>query len=383
VKRIRAHRMFFVLCLALLSTFGLTGAESAPIVVPPTTSRTDSPIDPVSGLRSDGRNSALLSPATAAIASAQWTKYEGNPVFGPGPSGSWDSSGVGTPSILFKAGHYELWYSGYSGPNSSYRIGFATSPDGVNWTRSQNNPVLTAGSPGAWDSGYVIVPHVVFHDGIYKMWYRGTDDPTAGLHAGIGYATSTDGATWVKYGGNPVLTVGSDGSWDDEVLFSANVLIEGSTYKMWYSGVDETGSRIGYATSPDGVNWTKYAGNPVLGLGSPGSWDSTSVYYPNVLHNGSTYEMWYSGANGSAYAIGYATSTDGVNWDRYPENPVVTTGPADSWDSKYVLASTVIAQPGMVKMWYTGRDASNVNRIGYAVSPGGVIRFVYLPLTLR
>jgi hypothetical protein len=383
MKRIRAHWMFFVLCFALLGNIGLAGAESAPIAVLSATSAPGAPIDPVSGLTAVRGDPALPSPSIAAAARADWTKYAGNPVFGVGPSGSWDSSGVGTPSVLFKGGRYELWYSGHSGANSSYRIGFATSPDGVNWTRSEDNPVLTTGSPGAWDSGYVMVPHVVFHDGIYKMWFRGTDDPIYSAHAGIGYATSTDGVHWVKYSGNPVLTVGSDGSWDDWMIFSAYVDIEGSSYKLWYSGCDGANCRIGYATSPDGVHWTKYDGNPVLDVGPSGGWDTTNVFYPYVLHNGGAYEMWYSGYNGSAYGIGHATSTNGVSWDRQPDNPVITTGAADSWDSKYVLASSVIAQCGALKMWYTGRDASNVNRIGYAVSADAITRCVYLPLALR
>ena len=51
---------------------------------------------------------------------------------------------------------------------------------------------------------------------------------------------------------------------------------EGDVYKMWYTGYNGAPSNIegkaeyaiGYATSPDGVNWTKHEGNPIFGPGA-------------------------------------------------------------------------------------------------------------------
>ncbi len=66
---------------------------------------------------------------------------------------------------------------------------------------------------------------------------------------------------------NPVLGVGQEGSWDDAAVNYPSVIVDGSNYKMWYGGYDGTNFRIGYATSPDGINWTKADDvNPVLGL---------------------------------------------------------------------------------------------------------------------
>ena len=40
---------------------------------------------------------------------------------------------------------------------------------------------------------------------------------------------------------------------------------------MWYTGVNTFGPtglvQAGYATSSDGLNWTKYSGNPVIPRG--------------------------------------------------------------------------------------------------------------------
>jgi hypothetical protein len=183
---------------------------------------------------------------------------------------------------------------------------FATNALGqTKWTKYEDNPVLDLGASGEWDDYYVYASSVLFEDGIHKMWYSGHD----GSNWRIGYATSPDGIVWTKYEGNPVLNLGAPGAWDDYDVYSPSVLYEDGTYKMWYSGYDGDHNRIGYATSPDGIVWTKYEGNPVLDLGAPGTWDDRGVYHPSVLFYDGTYKMWYSASDGYNERIGYATSS--------------------------------------------------------------------------
>ncbi len=52
---------------------------------------------------------------------------------------------------------------------------------------------------------------------------------------GIGYATSPDGILWEKHPDNPVLDIGAAGEWDDQRIVSPAVLLDGTTYKMWYT----------------------------------------------------------------------------------------------------------------------------------------------------
>lgn len=85
---------------------------------------------------------------------------------------------------------------------------------------------------------------------------------------------------WEKFVGNPVLDLGVSGQWDDTSVVAATVLLDNGVYKMWYAGNDGTNSRIGYATSSDGINWTKYASNPVLDLGVSGEWADFNVNTP-------------------------------------------------------------------------------------------------------
>jgi predicted GH43/DUF377 family glycosyl hydrolase len=175
---------------------------------------------------------------------------------------------------------------------------------------------------------------MVIKDGaIYKMWYTGSDG-TAVPPYRIGYATSPDGITWTKDPSNPIFGLGTSPAWDDTKVYMASVIFNGTAYKMWYTGNNGPNDRIGYATSPDGISWTRYAGNLCSGTsgdgcvfdkGSPGSWDSVAVRKPTVVYYGATYHLWYSGLDGANWRIGYAISPDGITWTRYASNSCLGT----------------------------------------------------------
>ncbi|MFQ5640407.1 MAG: hypothetical protein ACE5IR_20700 [bacterium] len=102
-----------------------------------------------------------------------------------------------------------------------------------------------------------------------------------------------------KYSGNPILGPGPD-AWDGVGVSGATVLFDGSIFQMWYTGYHPDVEEIGYATSTDGKNWTKYAGNPVL-TRTVGGWDGNINDVCVVFANGE-YKMYYSGAaNGSSF----------------------------------------------------------------------------------
>jgi hypothetical protein len=97
-----------------------------------------------------------------------------------------------------------------------------------------------------------------------------------------------------KYEGNPVVVTGTVGSWDSNSVIASTVISDGTTYKMWYTGADAGGIySMGYVTSTNGITWTKYAGNPVI-TGTPGSWDNV-IAMGSVVFDGATYHMWYVG----------------------------------------------------------------------------------------
>ena len=184
--------------------------------------------------------------------------------------------------------------------------------------------------------------------------------------------TGMQGKELLSWSGKPapVLEAGPAGSWDEIGVIGPEVLRMGDDYRMWYTGISGSTYQIGAATSKDGLVWEKYAANPVLTVGEAGSWDEQYVWAPAVLHYSSTWEMWYvgySGATGSQ--IGYATSQDGVNWVKYGGNPVLSASFFDAWESSGLISPHVLYENGRYHMWYSNNPHGY---IGYAVSSDGI-----------
>jgi predicted GH43/DUF377 family glycosyl hydrolase len=64
----------------------------------------------------------------------------------------------------------------------------------------EGNPVLVAGEAGVWDAGGVSSPQVIYHNGLFHMLYTGRDTSTP-IRLAVGYATSEDGYNWTRYEG--------------------------------------------------------------------------------------------------------------------------------------------------------------------------------------
>jgi len=285
--------------------------------------------------------------SSLSYAQTEWTKYEGNPVLDIGPPGTWEDRNISAPCVIKDGNIYKMWYEGQ---NSRRRVGYATSTDGVEWVKYAYNPVFSV------SSNDIEEPFVIKDGETYKMWYERNRD--------IHYATSRNGIIWTNHG----LVLSAAGGWEGGCLDYPVVIKDGETYKMWYRGGDQVPKAIGYATSPDGEDWTKYPGNPVLEVGDEGSWDDHHVQNPAVIKNGDLFEMWYTGVTTEPYyeSIGYATSTDGINWTKHEGNPVLQGDP-ESWEDTAIHDPAVILDGDVYKMWYVGYDGS-VRRIGYAES---------------
>ncbi|MEK7848750.1 MAG: hypothetical protein AAB270_07485, partial [Chloroflexota bacterium] len=263
---------------------------------------------------------------------------------------------AGTPSVIKDSGLYKMWYS-VLGESGKLEIRHATSTNGVNWTAI--GTALT-GTAASWDSDSVGSPSVYLDEGVFRLWYTGVGSDA---RPAIGYATSTDGLNWAKHPRNPVLT-GALGTFEDTGVLHPSVLWDASQalWKMWYSGRAEGGQsvgtlKIGYATSPDGIMWTKHATNPVMVAGPQGSWDSRGVGIATVRKTGTEqfviYYTGYSGVAGSLIAkIGSATSTDGISWGSRQLRWDV--GPTGSWDGRSVGAPFVLMDGEKAMMWDSG-----------------------------
>jgi hypothetical protein len=121
-----------------------------------------------------------------------------------------------------------------------------------------DQPVLMHGEVGTWDEGGVYNPVVIKDSDTLRMWYVGTDN-TENVWAGeshIGYAWSLDGIDWTRYANNPVFTF--ELSVDTVHVLDFNIIKDGDVYKMWYAADMEYyfPTSVGYATSDNGISWT-------------------------------------------------------------------------------------------------------------------------------
>lgn len=307
------------------------------------------------------------------LGQTQWSKYAGNPIISPGQVSSYNCNGFDywqtwMPTVLYENGIYRMWYvgDGYA-PNRMYSFGYRISENGVDWFPYERNPVLLQGS--TYDNQYMWGGTIVKDDSEYKLYFGGYSSITQKWSVGL--ATSTDGIHWTKRS-NPVLTGGGLGSWDVNGASQPCVIKEGAgQYKMWFGGSsNQSTTAIGYATSTDGIAWEEYSGNPIVTATTINQWESFLVTDPRVVKLGSTYHMFYFGTPASpAYQIGYASSTDGVHWSRYSGNPVLPMGTPGSWDDYSLSMHCVIWQDSTFKMWYAGRRSDQIFSIGYATSP--------------
>lgn len=78
------------------------------------------------------------------------------------------------------------------------------------------------------------------------------------------------------------------------------------------------------------VRFEPYAENPVFTGTGGDTWDRVIRERGYLLLEDGTYHLWYTGYGGAGEDVkllGYATSTDGIHWQRDPHNPIFT----ESW----------------------------------------------------
>lgn len=220
-------------------------------------------------------------------------------VLGPRHETGWEDE-INRPVVLKRGDGYHMWYTGQAKGHSA--IGYATSADGLTWKRMSDKPVLMPEKP--WEKVAVMCPHVLWDAGakLFRMWYSGGDqyEPNA-----IGYATSPDGLAWTKHVANPVFVPDQRTQWESHKVTACQVEQVGDWHVMFYIGFsDEEHAQIGLARSRDGITgWQRHPGNPIVSPGA-GKWDHDACYKPYAVFDGSKWRLWYNGRHGDLEQIG-------------------------------------------------------------------------------
>jgi len=229
-----------------------------------------------------------------------------------------------------------------------------------------SGPVLGLGELGCFDDNGVSPSWVVDHDGRKYLYYIGWNQgSTVRMHLYGGLAVSDDdGETFQRYSRAPLL----ERSNDEPYLNTAPcVMNDGGTWRMWYtSGVDWVHRdlpryNIKYAESKDGLTW-KRSNTVCIDFAANGE---NALARPCVRKEDGVYKMWFS-HKGENYRMGYAESTDGINWDRDDSQIELDVSP-DGWDSEMIEYAYVFDHRGVKHLLYNGNNYG-YDGIGLAVA---------------
>ena len=318
-----------------------------------------------------------------------------SPRFFPG----WQSQNVCYPCVARndQTGVYTMYYAGSGSEQFNNSVsdqwvtGIVTSRDTTSWSYPDNyEAVLFARrfmegdvvdpdeQAGIFDSIFAIGACVIRDGSGFKTWYTGWNGQMEHLGGGvsarvsfrIGYATSPDGITWTKIpgsaGAGAVLGLGDAGAADSKGAAHPHVLKTGSTYRMWYEGYDGSTWRILYATSLNGQDWTRQG--TALNPGGAGALDELGARNPVVIIRSGSYELWYQGRSNAApqYRVMRATSPDGLNWTRVPGEIVLHPDSPVSADERILVDSAIVLGDNSVQVFFA-KEVTTTQTATYGV----------------
>ncbi len=302
---------------------------------------------------------------SSRMSAGRWAEHPASPIVMPGPQGSWNEIRADTGNSIIQ--HKGRWYLYHSGEDAQGvgRIGLHVSSGkrlvGM-WQLLGDKPVLRPGGSGSWDSESVVHPSVIRHQGVFWMYYSGTD----GHHWRVGLARSGNGIDWKKLP-TPVFSPGPEGSWDTGGVMHPSVVYDGRRFVMayagWSEGSSEIQSRIGIAVSADGLKWSRFAAEPVLGYGGKGQWDELGLLAPRLWVENQRYFMNYSGkeTETAMSSLGHASADSLGNWTKSAANPMlhhslvryheIEWGTPVWFEHRWYLLATAYFDRGVTTLW--------------------------------
>ncbi len=152
---------------------------------------------------------------------------------------------------------------------------------------------------------------------------------------------------FTRYEGNPIMKPqGAPGTWESQNVYNPAVIVRDNKFLMLYRGENSDTtlfkhyrSQIGFAESKDGLNWKRYAKNPVLraefDYELPGGLED-----PRLIEKDGIYYVYYTAycADKHSFWLCVATSTDMKNWEKH--------GPIwGDWNIKNIKNGAILSNP--------------------------------------
>ncbi|MGE5191640.1 MAG: glycosylase [Deltaproteobacteria bacterium] len=234
--------------------------------------------------------------------------YDKNPVFRGAGGDAWDAKIRERGWILREGGQWRMWYTGYANaPDAQMMLGYATSSDGLNWTRHPGNPI--------YREHWVEDMMVVKQGETYYMFAEGKDDQAQLLTSRDGLRWKREGSLDVRYTNGEPISAGPYGT--------PTAWFEDGVWHLFYERSDKG---VWLAKSKDLKVWTNVQDEPVLSPG-PEAYDRLMIALNQIIRHDGRYYAYYHGSGTAEkprlWTTNIAVSTDLVHWKKYPGNPLL------------------------------------------------------------
>jgi len=243
---------------------------------------------------------------------------------GFGPAGQFDHGGCVLGAYLYASydikaprvlkprdGKYWSLYGCYP-RQGAYELrpgyeGVAVSANGFAWRRGKDQYILSVHEPdvGAWEKDCIYQPWLVEHGAKFYDFYNAAQ----GGREQMGLATSTNLLDWTRYAGNPVIR-NRPGGYDADFCSDGKVFRDGDHWIMFYFGVGRGGAHIMAAGSRDLEHWTAHPEPLYKAGGHPGGLDRQYAHKISLVFNpkNGTFYMYYCACGNHGRGIGLLTS---------------------------------------------------------------------------
>ena len=284
-------------------------------------------------------------------------------IYSPLRDGGWRDNSALTPTPLLLSDDTIRIYTSFRDPDGIGRIGYvdvdADNPASV--IGVSEAPVLDIGKDGMFDDNGVILGDVVRVEEKVYLYYVGFQKVLkAKFLAYSGLAVSDDnGDSFARIQQTPVMDRHQEGLY---IRAIHSVIYEPGLFRVWYSvgcswqtvdGVGKPAYEIYYAESKDGITFER-GGISCLEN------DSANLEYrigrPRVRKDGDRYAMNFTyGTTDGKYLSGYASSSDGIHWDRNDSELGLELS-EDGWDSKHLCYPAEISVGEIKFVFYNGNN---------------------------
>jgi len=278
-------------------------------------------------------------------------------------AGTFDSHAVDCPFPFFHDSTYWMTYIGWDGVG--YQTGLAQSDDLFTWRKV--GLLLGRGPKGSVTEYNVALTNLLRDNALFGPGtlrkidgrFIGTYHayPQPGYETGpavIGICASADLQSWVIH--PPVLEPDPACAWEAGGLYKSWLMEADGLFYLFYNAKNRPHwpwtEQTGFAVSTDLVQWERHPGNPVLRVGAPGAFDDLFASDPCVLRHGNDWVMFYFGNASDGHARDSAAfSADLRQWRKAGE-VLIDVGPEGSLDARHAHKPGIISRDGRLFHFY-------------------------------